>query len=75
MTKKIPEILLGASRQYKHNNDEPGFIHGFDYEATLKIVATLQAEIDKWKLVAEEAAIANTKKEACLIVEKALKNE
>jgi hypothetical protein len=42
MNKKTPEILMGASRQYKHNNEEPGFVHGFDYESTIEIVTTLQ---------------------------------
>jgi hypothetical protein len=42
MNKKTPDILVVASRQYKHNNDEPGFVHGFDYESTIEIVTTLQ---------------------------------
>ncbi len=46
MTKKIPEILCGASRQYKHNNDEPGVVHGFDYESTIEVVTTLQEIIN-----------------------------
>ena len=41
---KVPAILLPALRQYQHN-DCTGFIPGFDYEETIKIVSLLKKEI------------------------------
>lgn len=35
------EILEKAARQYQHNNCS-GFVHGFDYDETVKIVLSLQ---------------------------------
>lgn len=44
---KTPKILLSASRQYKHNTGEDGFVFGFDNDETIKIFNKLQAENDR----------------------------
>lgn len=41
---KTPDILLSASRQYQHN-DCSGFVAGFEYEETCRIVAGLSAKL------------------------------
>ena len=42
---EIPEILHNALRQYRHNNSDE-FLAGFDYVETVKLVISLQEEIN-----------------------------
>jgi len=54
-TGETPEILWPALRQYRHNSDnspslidpEQGFVCAFDYDETLKVVATLLTRAEK----------------------------
>lgn len=38
---KTPKFLLGALRQYRHNDGSDGFLVGLDYDETLKVIARL----------------------------------
>lgn len=40
---EVPEVLLTALRQYRHNYGDNKLIPGYDYEETNRIVAALQA--------------------------------
>jgi len=42
--KMTPKILLPALRQYRHN-DSSGFVFGFDYDKTCKVVAGVEAKL------------------------------
>jgi len=45
---KTPSILIPALRQYRHNSPiNAGYIAGFDYEETCKIVRRLEEELRK----------------------------
>lgn len=68
------ELLQPAIRQYRHNNED-SFVFGYDQKETDRVVAKLLAEVEQWKQVAEGAAVAATRTEACEIVEAALSVE
>ena len=42
---KTPEILWGATRQYKHNDGSDGFVLAFEQGETIKIVSQLESSI------------------------------
>jgi len=44
---KIPEVLLGAIRQYRHNCGDNSFLTGFDKEETITIVNNLIDKLNK----------------------------
>lgn len=50
---ETPNILLPALRQYQHS-DCSGFVSGFEYEETCRIVAGLSAKLRKLVEAAEE---------------------
>ena len=38
---KAKEYLIPANRQFKHNHGSEGFVKGFYYEETIRLVANL----------------------------------
>ena len=46
---KTPEILRGATRQYKHNDGSDGFVVAFEQVETIKIVGQLESSIAQLK--------------------------